>query len=677
MSIKGNKSIILSYDSQKDGSQPYDFIQTFPEYITVDSNQSIALHSLDLERELIVLDEEVNTTVPLDNTGNTAVLTGPGFLLDFINSDYSYTEPDVYTNKIRNILVQLDKGSYTKSEFLQELKNKTQEQIDIFNASTNIDFQYQARVVDNGDESYFGISSIYRLAPVRLSTRRTTAGGYPITSSNNIETRNVDANTNIYATYRSPNFRPSSAATAANTDYSTFAFGSIGINTFNNHGSTSRNEAEVENSTMTFCPNLPNTENGEFVFGFLSETYAQQHWTSNAPKRMYLRNGNLAANTIVPQMYLGVHFDINNSVETNTAPYTVVTVFASQELNHKYTTIDANNILQKVYRKSTDPCGNMIVTSGNPEECGVILFKTIVYNNQGATGTTVTKGNQSVVYQNQYFFNVYYRYTTDAFDVDNSRMYFQFGTTSADIAGKSTQLVLFDSKDIGLQISKELCKETFKLYEIDNPEVEKTTDPNTGLPGGLVPFFCCRNVTNNTNWDTSATGKVGWTVNANLNRTGVNNNFYNIPFGLYSYRIDNITPQLQRILGAKEFRAFIPNRRTDLDAELGIVKFFQENKKYNIILKTLPLNTNVSSQKGDIGKKQSVIFHLNNAFDNEITEAGNRSIIASLYAPNLKFISLDSTEKISFNTVGIEIRDAITNKIAKEVLDFSCELIIQ
>jgi hypothetical protein len=276
---------------------------------------------------------------------------------------------------------------------------------------------------------------------------------------------------------------------------------------------------------------------------------------------------------------------------------------------------------------------------------------------------------------NQYFFNVYYRYTTDAYDINNARFYFQFGTLCTELGGTSRTNVLFDSKDIELQISKELCKESYKLYKASAPTEEETNDPGVnGVPGGLVPFWAFRRLTNNTGW--TANNSLGLTLNANVNRTGANVG-YNIPFGLYSYRINNITPQLQRILGAKEFRAFIPNRRTDLDAELGVVKFFQDGKRYNIILKSLPLDANVSSQNGDIGKKQNVIFKLTNEFDEEITTAGNRSIVASVYPGVLKFVRLDAKRPITFNTVEIEIRDAATNKIAKEVLDFSCELVIQ
>ena len=59
MANTGYKSLIISYDQDKNGSQPYDFSQTFPEPITVEPEQSIALYSLDLERDLIVLDEEI------------------------------------------------------------------------------------------------------------------------------------------------------------------------------------------------------------------------------------------------------------------------------------------------------------------------------------------------------------------------------------------------------------------------------------------------------------------------------------------------------------------------------------------------------------------------------------------------------------------------------------------
>lgn len=662
--VGSHTSVILSYDREK-GGKPSDFSCNFVDPIVIKPTDKVALYSIELERDLVVLDEDVDRIIT-DTAAGDVRSRKPGFVFNVPGSDISYNiDSTTDSNNPKKILVELEPGSnYTKTEFLNMMLDKTQTAINDYNVTSNLDLQYQPRIIDNGANSFFGLTSIYRKQPVRLS-------GLNANSSVNMTSRNIDNSVNIFATDINPNFRPTANATISASDWGTYGFGSSAINVFGNHGSTTRNSAEVENTSMAFNIVHPNTEYGEYFVGFLSETYRAANWAT--PDKPDAWNVKVPAGTTaptylkVPKCYFGCHFEIANDVDTTSnasGPYTRVTIVGCPQPNHIGTVVNgATNKLDIVKRVST--------TSLGTDPC--VLYRTTLYN--GSKSNTSPPGADafSDIYQNPFWFNIYYRYTTESRDITRARFYFQFGT-NAIIGGKSVQNTLFDSKDCQYSLSYRLMQQSYQLFNPASPADLATANIQDGLPGGMVPFWACNNVLGN--FPLSGTQVYyGWNIQANINRLGTSR-YYNRPLGIYSYRIDEITPQLQRILGAKEFQHLIGNRRTDIDAELGIVQFYQENKRYNVIIKSLPLNVNMSTKGGNIGAKQNVIFKITNQFNREITNAGNRSITSSIYPPVLKTISLDNTSDLVMNQISVEIRDADTNKIAKEILDTSLELVI-
>ena len=122
----------------------------------------------------------------------------------------------------------------------------------------------------------------------------------------------------------------------------------------------------------------------------------------------------------------------------------------------------------------------------------------------------------------------------------------------------------------------------------------------------------------------------------------------------------------------------------------GWTRIFGDGLRYNIEIQSLPIkcfNTrkpiqSTIGQKSNYntlvtqGNERPIIYNVG-GFMKDITDSSESYVYIDLEPNNLKYLSLDNSEKIKLNTLRVQIRRATTNEIANEIEDTALEILIQ
>lgn len=373
-------SVLLNYNKNQSNSDASDFVAMYSKDIMLPPMSKVALYSASLIRKPIVLTTDQSFSLSLTDA-------------------YSYPkgkfEPSTGFYEIQ---VPIEKGSYSKREFLDHLEVQTQDAIDtfIFDFSNNKFLEYRP-VIDIGKDRIF-----YSITPYV-----NPEGFFPVSET-------ADSSNNIDSTF-AVGIAPSYNGTDAGT-WNNFAFARSSIFPFTrNHREdydTNQNDTD-----WFFKVDLSGTE--QCFAGFLSQAYQKQQWASSSEVQVSdVLNTGVGE---VPNCYLGLCFN-KASAGSNAVTMSIVADAGLSERTSS--TVAITQMVSLVDLKISD------ITAS-----GLFGFK-FYYEN--------TQNNQQIEYD-KFYFKVYAKQSQTAN---------YYNVTMDD--------VLFDSRTINLAIPRELIIESFQ-----------------------------------------------------------------------------------------------------------------------------------------------------------------------------------------------------------------------
>jgi len=538
------KSIYLNFPSTsstlKGGDLPYKFIVPLDETLKLNPKSEIALHNVEIERPLIVLNKSethefwinINNTEnaidvydyyqfpPIYDSYKKSLLTP-----NEVNSYETKQEQQItfqanpfYNKLIPNIKVVIPYGVYSKNQFLETLQDAANKAIATYFSNYLPQFYnpYKFAVVNDGSKVFIGLFNESKLLPVKISdvTAEVSAGiinsvGLVDTSVSDVVVADFVNPPNNLAypvqqylaadseqrTFRLNTDKTIGLAAVAGNNWNTFAFMNSSVNILNNKQDLL---TDRQNSGIQFSLGLAEGENEEYFVGFLSQAYQQTHWTNKAqPQTTIIEQ----INSAIPLAYCGTYFKKDSTtgnlylhVVGTSNPYYAVDTFTNLA--------DPPVAGRKLcYRNSVSPI----------EEMNVLY-------------STVLPEDLSVKSKSMFGIEFYYRYSTNSknliyrnysekivanqfkpldYQPENFRLYFRVYTTSS-IDSKTNNRIIFDSRSIDYYFSHYMAIDN---YNIVNPTsinsavflnggFENVRDAawNTGVACGMVPFIACKNV---------------------------------------------------------------------------------------------------------------------------------------------------------------------------------------
>lgn len=558
------KSIYLNFPNtdptQKGGDLPYRFIVPLDETIKLNPKCEVALHNVEVERPLIVLNSTEqhvfyininNTENPLDAYPYDETL--PANLVDGEYQQWILTPDQVdtfettanqritfqcnpfYNRIMPNIKVVLPYGIYSKNQFLETLQDEANKAISNYFATVLPQFYnpYKFAVVNDGSKVFLGLFNESKLFPVKISDATTAMSPGIVNSVGLVDTSISDIVVADYInapnnlaypvqqflgaaetarTYRLNTDKSISLGAVAGNNWNTFAFMNSSVNVLNNKQDLL---TDRQNSGIQFSLGLAEGENEEYFVGFLSQAYQQTHWTNKAqPDTTIIEQ----LNSAIPLAYCGTYFkkdattgNLYLHVVGTSNPYYAVDTFTN--------IADPPVAGRKLcYRNSVSPIEEMNV-----------LF------------STVLPEDVAVKSKSMFGIEFYYRYSTNSknliyrnnfnevapginkptdYQPENFRLYFRVYTTCS-IDSKTNNRIIFDSRSIDYYFSHFMAIDSFNIVNPTstnsavflNGGFENIRDAawNTGIANGMVPFIACKNVA----------VAIGGFFNMNMNSTRI------------------------------------------------------------------------------------------------------------------------------------------------------------
>jgi len=729
------KSLYLNYSSQVAGNLPYKFVVPLDETLKLDKNSEAALHNIELERPLIVLDNDEEFYIYLNPLGNANKISydftqengdkvgnlvySPSqvqALEQLADQKKTYQCNPFYTPLIPNVYIKIPKGIYSKNGFLEMIAFSANEQINDYFINNIPQFYnpYRFAVVNDGEKTFLGLYNESKLVPGRISS--VTDDVIPdIVNSNNMSddglfSINIADITQIPSNLAYPtpsryliNGERSIYLDAnAGTTWTSFCFLNSSVNILNNKQD---NLTDRQNSSLQFSLNFSEAGQDEYFAGFLSQCYQMTHWENkNTPQLLEVKG---LDGIELPKCYCGLYFrkeadGVFMHVIGVANPYYAVDTFIDDEP-------PADRYL--CFRNSTTPIEYLNV-----------LYSTFVPTNTQVKEKSVygiefyyrySRQNKALVYQNP---------TDQSTIPENVRIYFRV-YCSNNIDNKTNNRVLFDSRSIDYYFSHEMLKENYLIFNPDSmqstvfedgTQLKRDAAANMGVPGGFVPFLACNNVaetgyegfynlyTNPTRLSDYEKASTITDIYGNLIETAylqddpetvvnIVGKYNYLPLGIYSYGFSNMSNGLAKIFGStpgqlnfsitdvtvanSAYDGFSPSRFPfDINAELGIYTLFTEGNKYHIILKNIPLAAIANIKDTGNGKRQNIVYTVRQS-DTNLTNVESNKLTITHYPHLLKYLTLYNNNELQLNSIEVEIRNAETGKYATEITDCSLEIL--
>ncbi len=280
---------------------------------------------------------------------------------------------------------------------------------------------------------------------------------------------------------------------------------------------------------------------------------------------------------------------------------------------------------------------------------------------------------------------------TNAVASANRKYYFKVRIQSPYEQG--TSAVIYDSKDDGIVMNKELVEDGYMFQNVDNPnnpafQVSAGLCPQFYFYGGAGAFTVLNPQANNiasichTNDTTDPTFNIqAANLEYSLEALSEDNNGNRIDatnlaniLGLVSQ--DKWTDQNATDIDISNDVAFNPNINPHRPAQAGLTVLNSDLMRYNIEV-NLPVKAfnSTSSQANDIGQSRTILYNVAPVLE-EVS--GAQGLINKNIEPSdTKYLSLNNPENIKLNALDVKIRRARTNEIATEISDCSLELLFR
>jgi len=269
-------SVLINFNKNLQNGEAYKFSQFYDDVINIPENATVSLNNVQLTRKAINVTENAKITFNADHTGSVATAT--------TNKIF-----DSKNNAV-NIEATIDKGSYSKREFLQEIFNKTNDAIDNYNLDTTKNASgYKPVVINENNKALFGLN--------------------PAIPQAQIDVKDGDRRHNNMTTSSNVSIHPTNYGTVSTSEYNTFATAQSAFMPLN------YDKDNYLLSTMTFGLTDVNksSNNIEYNIAFIPPDNAAQWASGTQVDKVTLEN-----NQEVMQGWIGVHFNCDNSTSKTT-----------------------------------------------------------------------------------------------------------------------------------------------------------------------------------------------------------------------------------------------------------------------------------------------------------------------------------------------------------------------
>ncbi len=162
------QSIILNFNSNINSDNAYSYEQSANQLLEIKPDTEVALYKAYLQRKAVVIPEDENIDIILNSAFNTLNLrlTDP----PFDNTEI----PAILENLTGNLNITMRKGTYTKSEFVNDFSLRVQteisnQQLDTYTSSnistTTLPYEYNGRINQDGTV-FMGMTNDYQIKPL-------------------------------------------------------------------------------------------------------------------------------------------------------------------------------------------------------------------------------------------------------------------------------------------------------------------------------------------------------------------------------------------------------------------------------------------------------------------------------------------------------------------------------
>jgi hypothetical protein len=125
-------------------------------------------------------------------------------------------------------------------------------------------------------------------------------------------------------------------------------------------------------------------------------------------------------------------------------------------------------------------------------------------------------------------------------------------------------------------------------------------------------------------------------------------------------------------------RRFNPNAFPRYLNEAGLTQLYSDNTQYNVEI-NLPIKAynTTTSTLNNIGQKRTIVYKTEPVVEGESQGISQVYVNKNIVPNNLKFLTLNNSEKLNINNMEVQIRRAHNNELATELEDASVELLVK
>jgi len=648
------QSVILNFNKNFANSKGYQFTQLVNQQLEIHPNSMVALYTGNLVRKPIVVPEDTQITINLTSQ----------FPTQSQSTTVDLNQIDSFG--ITSFVATVKAGHYSKLTFcrhfvqvlnkvIEDTLNDRISQIYPFNggdpAQKNIPYRFVYEMKEG--EFYLGLRYMLEKEATALEIDNSMVSFLDL---------NDGCNTSQAITFVEDDAQIVFHRTSRANDWNSYALGNQpikGMSYCKTGDDIDKLATDISYSTCQIQARLPasGTQDMEFLYA-LDNTYFASKWADQSPANVETSNITyVPADKQVPNCLIGAYFDLSAS---------------TTEMTQQSLMIVVNENISKLTLQEYSTLPNRDAFLGSELQ----IVKEIDLSNYQIDLSYLTTFRWEVYCEN--------RAPDDADDfiLEDEREYYFRLYTSSPYEQASSQM-LFDSKQIGLELNKDVVETGYLWQQIENYDVSTAS-----VSGGLCPQFFFKN---------SADDLVVYNPRQNSIATLINDrqNFA-IQYGFngYSFEVkseDNTnTSALQSILGVGENREqsvlnlditqntnFNPNNYPKTANLAGLTQLGSDRTRYNIEL-NLPIkayNTTESSVN-NLGQQRTIVYNTNPVVE-DVTNVNTGLINASIDPNNIKFLSLNNERELKLNNLDVSIRRAKTNELAEEITDASIELLIQ
>ena len=655
------QSIILNFNPNINNDNAFSYEQSANQLLEFKPDTEVALYKAYLQRKAVVIPEDESININLNSAYNSLNLSQ-------LNKPFNNAEiPAIFKNITTQLTMTIPKGTYTKSEFVNDFSLRaelaiTNQQIATYTSSnidtTTLPYEFNGRINQDGSV-FMGLTNDYQVKPLEH------VDPFAATDENTLNDvlKTVNGLTNLEFT---PNTHVSAGA----------------INTF----------VAMENTILPYAytnnSNLQNQDTDQSVLYFDVQSPIVQ--SSQGVTQCCIMNTNMTSN--IWNTANTIYIDAESNFPTCLFGLEIESEISASNIVSDTLKIYHNEILQQdlfsgPHKKTRDDyvtgvmtnCDHSLLKEYSMVKSAQIMLQQPITMPELQNDRFIKLGfrvyavrNKNINYVNPFSYGKDYYYQVIGIN-----------TYSANpiVAGTPGE-VIFDSRDFGIKLPQRIVDAGLLTNCV-------TSDRHSGSRGtlGLQPYFVfkdcppgyqLRNVMGTGNglysrWD-GVTNLSGGRANV------LNSYSYSFPIRSTIKNILGAGTSVVSSTGSVLNSVYLPGLYpTYMEQSAGIMNLFGDNVRYNIEIPSLPIKTfnTTSTVDFNLGNERTIIYGTGVFLTGNLTEINNTFVNLNIEPNNLKFISLNNNKSIKLNNIKIQIRRAGTNQEATEITDCSIELMIK